>query len=545
MPQKSKRKLHSEKAISARWEDMNLNDDPESMDEDEDSWDFRKLHNGEKEDFKIEWELAEIGDLFELCLSWRDSDAVLSNIGAYRAKAAHHWAKAFLLDETESFYDDGRGGRHSESFYDVFPELETEAKAFAIESCSRKSADFTVLDLANFIDTKFYELTQIAKSSDVLIRSVEACRLDLRRWGAKFQPNSQRPYFEGHERLDVIAHRQEFVAHFLQRKDRYYTVTDGDQPVWQIPSQKPCVLLFHDESTFKCGEISAKRWMVDGQTPFFSKDAEFKRACKKYPSLLSSDDLNYVGNSATAGINVGQEGYFDNDTILAQFERLFMLLSFKESFKDHEIEVVVDNARTHSAREYSINDFSKGIDTKCPVDFIEYQDIQGKTVSVSCYFTKGEHRGKSKGLVELAKDLHISIGSRMKLPEIRGLFSTHPAFQNVSRLENLARKYQVKVIFVPKFHCELNAIEGLWCHMKQYIRKTSDQSFPTMLRLLPESRDNFEQRQIHMKLFRRFWRSLDAYNQGKSYGEILSLFFSQSCKSSILSHRKITNSKLQ
>ena len=327
-------------------------------------------------------------------------------------------------------------------------------------------------------------------------------------------------------------------------------------------------LLVHDESTFKSGETSSKRWMIEGHTPFFSKgqgrshmvsdfivqhpsgpffslsDAEYSRACKKYPTLMSLNDLAYVGNSATAGINVGQEGYFDNSTILSQFERLFMLLAFKSDFNSHEIEVVVDNARTHSARAYSINDFSKGVNTKCPVDIIEYLDSQSKSVSVPCYFTSGQNCGKSKGLVELAKDLNVPLTAQMTLSEIRALLSSHPAFQNVSRLETLARKYQVKVIFVPKFHCELNAIEGLWCDMKQYVRKMSDQTFPTMLRLIPESRENFKKRQIQMKLFRRFWRSLDMYSQGKSYGEVLNLFFGQSCKSEIVSHRRMTNREL-
>ena len=143
------------------------------------------------------------------------------------------------------------------------------------------------------------------------------------------------------------------------------------------------------------------------------------------------------------------------------------------------------------AREYSVNDFSKGIDTKCPVDVIKYVDNQGKLVSVPCYFTRSKHRGKSKGLVELANDLNVPIRPSMKLPEIGALLSSHPAFQNISRFETLSRKYQVEVMFAPKLHCELNAIEGLWCHMKQYVRKMSDQTFPTMLRLIPESRENF------------------------------------------------------
>ena len=280
--------------------------------------------------------------------------------------------------------------------------------------------------------------------------------------------------------------------------------------------------------------------------PFFSlSKEEYDQATQCYPDLLpDSIGLRYDGYSARAGINVGEQGYFDNDTILCQFERLFQLLQFKEEYQGHDIEVVVDNARTHSAREYSINDFGKGVGTKCPVDAIEFVDHQGQLVSVSCYFENGEHKGKSKGLLHLANDLQVSIHSSIKLSELRALLSKHPAFQNVTKLEKLAHKYNVKVIFVPKFHCELNAIEGLWCHMKQFVRKKTDQTFPTMMRLIPESRENFVSKEVQLKLFRRFWRSLNAYQQGKSYGEVLMCFFSGHCNSNVTSHRKITNSKL-
>ena len=127
--------------------------------------------------------------------------------------------------------------------------------------------------------------------------------------------------------------------------------------------------------------------------PFFSlSQEEFDLAAKQYPSSKSdNNDLNFVNCSATVGINVGQDGYFDNDTILYQLERLFQLLSYKKDFKDHDIEINVDNARTHSAKEYSINDFGKGIGTRCPVSAIEYVDDQNQDVSISCYFANGEH----------------------------------------------------------------------------------------------------------------------------------------------------------
>ena len=103
-------------------------------------------------------------------------------------------------------------------------------------------------------------------------------------------------------------------------------------------------ILDHDESNFRSGEVSHKRWTVEGKTPFFSKgqarsymvsnflvahpsgpffslsQEEFDLAAKQYPSLNSnSNDLNFVNFSAAAGINVGQDGYFDKDSILYQF----------------------------------------------------------------------------------------------------------------------------------------------------------------------------------------------------------------------------------
>ena len=92
----------------------------------------------------------------------------------------------------------------------------------------KKTAEFTAMDLAIFIDKKFYEITKSVKSSDKLIRTPESCRIDLRRWGVRFKQNSQRPYFEGHERNDVVVHRKEFVSHLLANKENYYTVSQGE-----------------------------------------------------------------------------------------------------------------------------------------------------------------------------------------------------------------------------------------------------------------------------------------------------------------------------
>ena len=80
--------------------------------------------------------------------------------------------------------------------------------------------------------------------------------------------------------------------------------------------------------------------------------------------------------------------------------------------------------------------------------------------------------------------------------------------------------------------------------MKQFVHRRSDQTFPTMVKLIEDSRVSFIQRNVSIKLYRRFWRTLEAYANGDSYTEVLKLYFSSLCKSDGEQHRKITNSNL-
>jgi len=48
-------------------------------------------------------------------------------------------------------------------FYDYFPDLEDAAREFTLRRCSEKAADFTAIDLANFIDKEYYLTTNASK----------------------------------------------------------------------------------------------------------------------------------------------------------------------------------------------------------------------------------------------------------------------------------------------------------------------------------------------------------------------------------------------
>jgi hypothetical protein len=65
--------------------------------------------------------------------------------------------------------------------------------------------------------------------------------------------------------------------------------------------------------------------------PFFQlTPAKYEKALQKYPELCGEQDIDYIEHSASASTHVSSDAYFDNLTILTQFERLFKLLEFKE-----------------------------------------------------------------------------------------------------------------------------------------------------------------------------------------------------------------------
>ena len=53
-----------------------------------------------------------------------------------------------MKGDYEKFSNGLSGGKQTDSFYDLFPDIEADAKAFVVYAGSQKSADFKAMDLA-------------------------------------------------------------------------------------------------------------------------------------------------------------------------------------------------------------------------------------------------------------------------------------------------------------------------------------------------------------------------------------------------------------
>ena len=263
---------------------------------------------------------------------------------------------------------------------------------------------------------------------------------------------------------------------------------------------------------------------------FYLNEEEWKKAIQKYPSLLENHGINYEERTCIGSIIPGTDGYFCSDTILKQFERLFQMLEFKDEYNHpvkHDIEIVVDSARTHTARTLNINDYRLHPGGNCPIEYLEWTDESGNKQTHDLFIRTGPKKGLSKGLRIIAEELGFELPTKL-----------HPAFSSTTKLEALGKNYNRKIIFNPKFHCETNPIDGKWCFEKSFVRKYSDQTFPTMCTLIKQARIYFEKNNFSRKLIKRFWNVLFAYKAGATYGEVLKTYFGGKCKENITNHRK-------
>ena len=89
---------------------------------------------------------------------WRKVDSLLKQIGSLSAETSNKWSEIFIGQDLDDFLENNRGGKRSQSFYDTFSEMENAAKLYALESCKRKSASFTAMKLAEYLDRQYYEL---------------------------------------------------------------------------------------------------------------------------------------------------------------------------------------------------------------------------------------------------------------------------------------------------------------------------------------------------------------------------------------------------
>jgi hypothetical protein len=120
------------------------------------------------------------------------------------------------------------------------------------------------------------------------------------------------------------------------------------------------------------------------------------------------------------------------------------MLQFKHDFNTpvkHQKEIVVDNARTHTAQLMNIREFCLKPGGRCIVNTLTYEDETGADWTISCH-----DEGVSKGLRKIAIELgYNDLDSKISLVALQNILIQHPAFSPMKKLTKLTEKYGVNL----------------------------------------------------------------------------------------------------
>ncbi|KII87524.1 hypothetical protein PLICRDRAFT_112639 [Plicaturopsis crispa FD-325 SS-3] len=383
----------------------------------------------------------------------------------------------------------------------------------------------------------------------------------MKKVGYRWTKNFKGQYVDGHERDDVVFYRQNvFLPKWVDVEARTRRWTETNQEI-AGPRQgcRPLVVWFHDESTFYANDRRTAQWVHKDATPVpYAKGegaslmvADFVSA--DYGWLRSRDETEATRVLFKAGKN--REGYFTSDDILAQAEKAMDILS--NSYPDEDHVLVFDNATTHlkraddalSARkmpkytpkvgtnwgvEVTVKDTNGqivyGADGKPSKTKVRMADGKFADGSPQAFYFPLDHprAGVFKGMATILEERGLGDMTH-KRAECKGfkceptssdcccrrILYSQPDFSNTkSLLETACEARGFKVLFLPKFHCELNFIEQCWGHAKREYRLKPPSSKEVDLQDNVVHALNAISVEQMRRYSRRSCRFMDAYRKG-------------------------------
>ena len=95
-----------------------------------------------------------------LCkIQYEEARLILLKLNLLSIQTCHSWLKTIIDEDALCvILRDDRGKYKREIFYELYPELELQAKSFAMENASQKKSSIIVKDLAVFVNKQSYFL---------------------------------------------------------------------------------------------------------------------------------------------------------------------------------------------------------------------------------------------------------------------------------------------------------------------------------------------------------------------------------------------------
>ena len=332
-------------------------------------------------------------------------------------------------------------------------------------------------------------------------------------------------YVDGHEHTDVKEYWQNSFLPLLADLDRNVPHYDPKLDLASVPplppvcgpQNQPLLYLYHDESTFYAHDRREKHWVSPNEKAVPKKKGEGKSLmvadliCPEFGWFRSKDGSRSARVVFRAGKS--RDGYFTNQDILDQLTTAMDICD--ADYPEYRFCFILDNATTHLKRAddaLSARHMSKGPTRPGKAIFGVETNLMGsdgrplygsdgkllkKKIRMrdarlpngtpqSLYFPEGHpNAGDFKGMALILEERGFQGVQKLRAecpgfkcpPDVehcccRRLLYEQPDFKDVETLvETHCRARGFEVVFLPKFHCELNPIEQCWCVAKRKYRE--------------------------------------------------------------------------
>ncbi|KII82854.1 hypothetical protein PLICRDRAFT_33206 [Plicaturopsis crispa FD-325 SS-3] len=306
-------------------------------------------------------------------------------------------------------------------------------------------------------------------------------------------------YVDGHEHEDAVAYRQAtFLPTMAELSWNMRIWNDGIDEALDDRigprNQKICVVWWHDESTLYANDRHKVYWAHKSKNAV--PRAKGEGASLMVADFVSADYgwLRFGDDSAQVLFKAGKarEGYFTNADILEHATKAMDILDRHRPEKKHVL--VFDNATTHLKRAddaLSARKMSKasgklqkqkvlmagGRLTDGTPQLIYFQPDHARSGIFKGMAIILEERGFAQALSLHAECSKFKCAKGADQCCCRRILFNQPDFVEVeSLLETLCKDHGYQVLFLPKFHCELNFIKQCWGAAKREYRRNPPSS---------------------------------------------------------------------
>ena len=228
-----------------------------------------------------------------------------------------------------------------------------------------------------------------------------------------------------------------------------------------------------------------------------------------------------------------REGYWTSEKFMKQMEKAVEIAEAKYPKADNWKHVwVLDSSSCHTAKADDALEVSKMNVNPGGKQKVMRDTVWGGRVQTMNY-ALGIPKGMRVVLEERGINTRTLVGDQM-----REILAQHDDFKNEkSRVEHFLDAKGHTVLFLPKFHPELNPIERVWAQSKRYTKAYCKYNLPSLRKNIPLALDSVSVDNIenyHRKVRHYMFSYLEGHVAGRELEENVAKY-----KKAIKSHRRI------